>query len=499
MGITVGELVAVPHLRLRIHCGRSGIDREVTWTHTSDLPRPWEWVGPGELLMTNGMSFPAGAAEQADLVRQLVAVGVSGLAIGEQMYCPELTPRFVRTSDELGLPVLWVSYPLPFVSISRAVAEATLLEQSQRLMRTARIYDTLRRTTGAATDQSSIAVALSSELGCAVSICDRETGAAYHPGGPHPAPEVARAASVAASGALVAGARSVVLDNGDEVLVAEIPTHEQAVLVVARPTGLALDGILLQHAATVAALELSQTKLALEHARRSGAETLSQLLDGRADSRTARRHLATADLDPARALVVCLADAPDDRLREVHARLWRRRIPHLLAMRAGVMHALVPSTDDALDGVLAAVGAEGHVGVSGLLRSATRGAEAGREAVWALGAARQAGTRLHRFGEATSLTAPTSLAEAQSLVDEVLGPVLRHDAESHSDLLPTLESYLANRRSWQATADALHLHRQTVLYRIKRIEKLTGRSLAETETVAMMWLALRARRRLEGR
>jgi hypothetical protein len=30
----------------------------VTWTHTSDLPAPWRWLTGGELLMTNGMSFP---------------------------------------------------------------------------------------------------------------------------------------------------------------------------------------------------------------------------------------------------------------------------------------------------------------------------------------------------------------------------------------------------------------------------------------------------------
>lgn len=500
VGVTVGELLAIPHLRLRLHSGSPGLDREVTWTHTSDLPEPWQWVGRGELLMTNGMSFPTDAEDQVHLLERLSGVGVSGLAIGERMYCPNLTDRFAQVSDELALPILWIAYPMPFVAISRAVAEATLLEQSQRLIRTARIYDTLRRTTGRALDGSAVAEALSAELRTEVFVCDRESGAAYHPDGPHPGARVVEAVRLAGAGgaALIAGARSVIVDDEHEVLVADIPTHDQAVLAVKRPAGLALDGILLQHAATVAALELSQTKLGLEHKRRAGAEATAQLLDGRTDHRSARRLLLDAGLDPERSVLACLGDASQERLRETHVRLWRTRIPHILALREAIVHAFVPDTTEAVTGLVAAVGPGGHVGVSGHLRMASRAAEAGREGLWALGAARQSGAPMQRFGDATELTGSGSLEDDQSLVDQVLGPLLRHDADNQSDLLPTLATFLDHRRSWQATAEAMHVHRQTVLYRIKRIERLTGRSLADTETVAVMWLALRARARLTG-
>ena len=255
----------------------------MTWTHTSDLPEPWQWVSAGDLLMTNGMSFPAAAAEQEHLLDELQRVGASGLAIGEQMYCPRLTQRFTRASERLGLPVLWIRYPMPFVAISRAIAEATLLEQSQRLMRTARIYDALRRTTAGDVGRSRIADALTKELRCSVFVCDRVTGDAYHPGGPHPPGEVKETVRAASQGTLAAGARSILTASGVEVLVGEVPTHEQAVLAVIREGGVALDGVLIQHAATVVALELSQTHLALEHTRRSGAE-----LTGAADRRPSR-------------------------------------------------------------------------------------------------------------------------------------------------------------------------------------------------------------------
>jgi purine catabolism regulator len=37
------------------------------------------------------------------------------------------------------------------------------------------------------------------------------------------------------------------------------------------------------------------------------------------------------------------------------------------------------------------------------------------------------------------------------------------------------------------------VHRQTVVYRIQRVEQITGRAVAESATIAEFWLALRAR------
>lgn len=44
-------------------------------------------------------------------------------------------------------------------------------------------------------------------------------------------------------------------------------------------------------------------------------------------------------------------------------------------------------------------------------------------------------------------------------------------------LLHTLEAFLRHDASWSRTAAALHLHVNTVRYRIQRIEHLTGRDL----------------------
>jgi DNA-binding PucR family transcriptional regulator len=41
------------------------------------------------------------------------------------------------------------------------------------------------------------------------------------------------------------------------------------------------------------------------------------------------------------------------------------------------------------------------------------------------------------------------------------------------------------------TAEALHIHPNRLLYRVRRFEQISGRSLASTESLAEVWPALR--------
>ncbi|WP_344627467.1 PucR family transcriptional regulator, partial [Kitasatospora arboriphila] len=63
----------------------------------------------------------------------------------------------------------------------------------------------------------------------------------------------------------------------------------------------------------------------------------------------------------------------------------------------------------------------------------------------------------------------------------LLAPLAAHDRANAVSLLGTLDAFLAHDCSWTRTAEALHLHVNTVHYRLRRIEELTGRSLARLQ------------------
>lgn len=73
----------------------------------------------------------------------------------------------------------------------------------------------------------------------------------------------------------------------------------------------------------------------------------------------------------------------------------------------------------------------------------------------------------------------------------VLDP-LRDGDGSHGDLTVTLRTFLAQNGVWGMAAERLGVHRQTLTNRIRRVEDLTGLSMASPDDRAAAWLALRA-------
>ncbi|WP_030989064.1 PucR family transcriptional regulator [Streptomyces sp. NRRL S-1813] len=119
-----------------------------------------------------------------------------------------------------------------------------------------------------------------------------------------------------------------------------------------------------------------------------------------------------------------------------------------------------------------------------------------KEAMWALNLAAMPEDRMARYGDDSAHTVLRSIDEARVVV--VLGALLAYDAAHRTDLVGSLDVFLHCRRSWQRTAAALNVHKQTVMYRMQRVEQLTGRTLATTGDLAELWLALQAGELLGG-
>jgi hypothetical protein len=88
-------------------------------------------------------------------------------------------------------------------------------------------------------------------------------------------------------------------------------------------------------------------------------------------------------------------------------------------------------------------------------------------------------------------TVPASLL--RSFRERLLGPLLAYDDQHRAELLPTLREFLACSGSWNACAVRMYVHVNTVRYRIRRIEELTGRNLSRLDDQVDFFLALRIR------
>jgi purine catabolism regulator len=503
MAITVRELIRLPHLRFTLVAGEAGLDREVSWVHTSDLPEPWRWHGAGEMLLTNVVGLPAEEAEQAQFVERLSECGASGLGIGLGLSGPPLLGGALCRAEELALPLLTVPLSTPFTAVVRAVADANEREESRQLWRVSRVYELMRTSVAGGGSGQDLFRELGEELGVRLSVVDPATGDSLFGEG-----ECGYAGELAAGFAAhgnelpaLLRLRSPQAGPGAAAVAVAMPGERATALVVESAGGELPSMVLLHHVATGGALELARLTEAQERERRIGAGLLTRLLDRRIDPQAAHLQLAELGLDLAGCVLIAAWGAGDG--TTAHRRLAAARVPHALLHRDGTVCLLLPAA--AVETALAAeawpesVPETAGLGVSDLVTVPSRVPDAAQEARWALAVASASGQRMARYGDDSMTLPPRTPTEARILVSRILSPLLSHDARHGTEYVTTLRVFLRTDRSWQASATELHVHRQTLGYRLRKIEQLTGRGVTRTDHIAQWWLALRAKDLLAGR
>jgi hypothetical protein len=135
----------------------------------------------------------------------------------------------------------------------------------------------------------------------------------------------------------------------------------------------------------------------------------------------------------------------------------------------------------------------GPIGLSEVYQSLDQTPAALRQARLAAAAAQPDRRDLVRYEQ---VPIPVLLASAPDaaagVARAILGPVLALSVAECEVLLDTLTAWFADDGATSTTAERLHVHRNTVRYRLRRVEELTGRSLVRPTGIAELHLALTA-------
>ncbi|WP_181407595.1 PucR family transcriptional regulator [Nocardioides sambongensis] len=240
--------------------------------------------------------------------------------------------------------------------------------------------------------------------------------------------------------------------------------------------------------------------------RVNGSRLFQGLVEGSIEPAAATKPMASQGLDGGPWMVVTVDGDPDQLdIDRVHAVLVRDDLPHLLARAdPGLILLVSEGGEEVLETLASSVRPREQTGTAlprlGISRTVTtlaRIPDALREARWALETA-DPGQLAARYGERAATFAPSTLAEAESVVERVLGAVLRYDQgqDGSGALMTTLSAYFEANRSVQQCADELGVHKQTVMYRLKRVEAVSNRRLQKLSDLTDLYLAYRAWRQL---
>src|SRR5207248_11116258 len=147
------------------------------------------------------------------------------------------------------------------------------------------------------------------------------------------------------------------------------------------------------------------------------------------------------------------------------------------------------------------VGKHTRVGISSHYRKAHDLRRALEEAELVLEVQARGGASATDMGDGTYRLLFRVLAshpeEIRSFYDDTVAPIVRYDREYSSELVHTLETYLAQNCNMNATAATIFAHRHTIAYRLDRIKELTGFDPIRTEDRERLGLGPKAYRSIE--
>jgi PucR family transcriptional regulator, purine catabolism regulatory protein len=498
--LTVERLLSEAGLELA--AGRASAAAPVRWVHCTELRDPTPWLRGGELLLTTGSRLDS-AERQREYVARLVRHGIAGVGLGVGFEHVALPDALLEAAHERALPLFEVPYELPFIALTERAFAHLAGEQYEALRRSTAIQGRLERLVLEERGLDEVMRMVAEAIGGGATVLSRR-GETIAAGGPladadHGALRAALAAGGAAGDAL--GDRALVLP-----VVGRARAPVQAWLAgVCRGTLGDFERLILQQAATVVALELMRLRVARDTERRLAGDVLAEALTGRLEPEELTARLRPFGLGDDVAVLAFETGDPVAAEQLLDAALVRCGVRALVAIRGALLCAIVDARTTepiALAARLRAELADEH----GVVRAAASRAASARmlrrsfhEARCALEAVRFANgdapeVASHRdLGSFRLLLSLQDDEALRSYCDSVLAGVVAGDPAYADELLRSLDAFLEHNGHWERAAAQLFCHRHTLRYRIRRVEELTGRSLASPRDRIEFWLALRGR------
>ncbi|MCQ4044586.1 PucR family transcriptional regulator [Streptantibioticus rubrisoli] len=489
--VPLSSLLLRADLGLRQVAGPPPDEVLLYWVHTSEMADPVPYLLGGELLLTAGVHFAGGTGDAAanggsdsggayleHYVARTVEAGAAALGFGLAPVYDTTPPALVAACERHGLPLLEVPPRTPFTAVARAVWQAMAEARHRELRRITEAQQGLASAAARPEPVPAVLRQLAHHLDARAALIDPR-GTELYAAGPPVSPEARTALDALAAvvrpdrpGApasatdTVGGTRlaAYALAGGGPVLVLAAERREfreqtiaaMAAVLLSLLTGpyrgagderhtTALVRLLLGGSPDEAAALLTEAadgtrRWTVVHARRRGAET-----EGRAAGELAA------------ALGTALVDAAD-----------------------GTLRALLPEGREVTGRPGWTLGVSEPVPADALPTADAQAAAALRRAV-----AHRAALERHRSarGGFASLVAE---GEARAYAVARLAPLAGSPA-----LVDTLRAWLSLHGSWDRTAVALGVHRNTVRQRVARAAALLDADLDDAEVRADLWFALR--------
>lgn len=510
--LTVSDIVSDPALHL-VTGSADSVSRPIRWVHVSEHEDPGPWISGGELVLTTGYNLQD-EAKQRSFMRRLAEHEVTGIGFGVGFDHPEVPVAMVDASHELDIPLIRVSYDLPFIEIIERASERLMDERHEALRRVQQIQLQLERELIGGAGLDRIVGILSVETQGSAMVIDHTGFPATANGGHGIEPdEVGRELQARAEAGRISPFSPSCLDGAG--LAFPIPgslvgTGTSWLVFGSRHGGAPgrFETLLVKACATLCGLQRMKAAAVLLTERRIAKTLIAGAIDGTTDPQETAARLDSVGLDGDIAVLVFDAGDPAATLELLESLSVERSLPavascvdapsgRFVCLILGRHSLSAVAEASTLVEEVRKTDPSSRVGVSephpgSQLRRAFHEARCSLQATSLNEDPPPVSTR-SELGALSLLLAMNDDDALRAFSDSVLEPIGPADDPFAQELLLSLETFIDCNGNWERASRSLYCHRHTLRHRINRIEERTNRDLGSAADRIECWLALKAR------
>lgn len=545
-GITIREALSLDVVnRLEVVGGKDGLDRIIKLVNVIEVPDIVDWLIDGEFLLTTGYSFREYPELMGTLIPRMNKANSAALAIKTKRYLDEIPEIIINSANKYNIPLLEVPFDLSFSEIIAPILGVVFNKQNKILQKLEQAHKILMDLALHGSPLEELCKETGKLIANPVAIADREGIVIVN----DDCPDKYKFDLFFSEGSIVIKKEKLRFGNIKEVkysleyasdnekpltikairipIIADKYEYGHMVAIINNPI-YEPDILTLERAATIAALEFIKRKAIYEIEKSYYNDFLEILLSSDFDNieevinrgRVFNVNLAvptaviiindnsTSEIkEIGRAMGMNGSRSKEDLLKAVNRFFKSHGISNLIAGIKGNNIVLITGTDhthpsDFKDTVTALLkylndsatsNMQINIGVGRAqsdVRKVSRSYEEAREALKISQLSDQSRVVFFDNLGFYKILSEKKRSDLELYVEELLKPVFDYDQNKKGDLLKTLETYYETNRNLKLISTKLYIHYNTVLYRIKKIESLTGIDLGSPENSLNLEIAI---------
>lgn len=128
--ITVQDTLRLPALqKVIVRSGKSGLARKIRWVHIIDHEDVGHFLEGQEFLLSCGQVWPKDRDSEEKFLDSLLRHQISGILLATGRYLTSCPPSLLEFGEKYSIPILEIPFQIPFVQLTYAIHQEIMEQQ----------------------------------------------------------------------------------------------------------------------------------------------------------------------------------------------------------------------------------------------------------------------------------------------------------------------------------------------------------------------------------